>query len=144
MFGVGWGCHHGQRWLGQHENAVIQAEPGCLSGCRRAQPAHAHRPTVLQAPFDCLAGGSGAAVECRPQGRVLQAVPGGKEGDLVIPRLRGGDEQGIEVAIEIEASSIEQPASIGQQHEQLIDGRLVARPQGRGAQAIQAKQGRKA
>ena len=91
-----------------------------------------------------MAGGSGAPVKCRLQGRVLEAVPGSKEGDLVIARLRGGDEQGIEVAIEIKASSVEQPASIGQQQKKLIDGRLITRPAGRGAQTIQAKQRREA
>jgi hypothetical protein len=41
-------------------------------------------------------------------------VPDSKEGDFVIPRLGRGDEQGIEVAIEIQTSSVQQPAPIGQ------------------------------
>ena len=89
--------------MGQHENAIVQVEPNGLARGRRSRPAHPNRPPTFHAPFDGMAGRTGPAVKRGPQDRIFQTVPDREEGDFVVARLGGCDQQGIEVAIEIEA-----------------------------------------
>ena len=91
-------------------------------------------------PLDRLLGGPGPAVEPGPKRGVGEVVPHRHEGDRVVGGIGRGNEQVVEVAIEVEIGPLDEPAPVGQEQQELIDGRDGVRAARGSAQAIQAEQ----
>ena len=100
--------------------------------------ANADRPSLDGSPSNGFLRGFGAAVERCFEGGLAEVMASCQECHRVVPWIRRGDEQGIKVAVEIEAAAFDESATIGQKQQQAINGGNGGLTIGGGAQSVDA------